>query len=155
MSTDGIVYGDFSPFGADERDTIESVYQELQRATHGDAAGMAKTVREQVANLNRIGDALAQYPSPLDEQSLGTRQRGLNTLMDSLSRSNPANFDFFLPTGALLGRALDMAESNFYRLLRHICIEVVPEERRQELQDRVSRCLRTCLYTKLAEELLS
>jgi hypothetical protein len=48
-----------------------------------------------------------------------------------------------------------MAESNFYRLLRHVCEQVVPDPRCDELREEASKWLRVCLYTKLVEELLS
>lgn len=155
MSDSLIRYGPSSPFTADERETIEAIYDQVERSEHPQAQQFAKTIRQQMDSLDWLGQVLAQYPSPLDEQTLGRRQRGLDTLIDSLSQTNPANFEFFLPTRALLGRALDMAESNFYRLLRHVCSEILPGSDGNTLREQATRCLRLCLYTKLVEEVLS
>lgn len=155
MNNPPLPYGSSSPFSPDERATIEEIYREVVRSEHSEARRLAQTIRRQMENLDQLGEVLSQYPSPLDEQSLGSRQRGLNTLVDSLSQTNPANFEFFLPTRALLGRALDMAESNFYRLLRHVCTEILPGSRGEELCEQATQCLRLCLYTKLVEEVLS
>jgi len=151
-----IQYGPHSPFSPDERAVIEKILLRLANCPHEQASALTDTVTGQIATLESIGQALARYPSLLSEQSLGSRQRGLNTLIDTLSRSNPANFEFFLPTRALLGRSLDMAECNFYRLLRHICRQVLcVEDDGGDLRHQVDECLRLGLYTKMAEELFS
>ena len=150
-----ICYGTNSPFASGERRTIEAIYDEVLASEHPEASALAPVIRQQMATLEWLGETMAQYPSPMDEQTLGQRQRSLNTLIDTLSRSNPANFEFFLPTRALLGRALVMAESNFFRLLRHVCEQVIPDPRCNELREEATRWLRLCLYTKLVEEVLS
>ena len=155
MNDSPIEYGPNTPFSTEERETIEEIYGEVVRAGHGEAARLASAIRREMKNLEWLGEVLWQYPSPLGDQTLGQRQRGLTTLIDTLSQTNPANFEFFLPTRALLGRALDMAESNFYRLLRHVCKEVLPGDRGEALGERATQCLRVCLYTKLVEEVLS
>jgi len=155
MNVAPICYGTNSPFTLDEREAIQAVFQEVQASDHPQAPALATTIRQQMVSLEWLGEVMAQYPSPLGEQTLGQRQRGLDTLIEKLSQSNAANFEFFLPTRALLGRALDMAESNFYRLLMHVCDEVIPGETGEHLYGRATYCLRLCLYTKLVEEVLS
>jgi hypothetical protein len=155
MNKSPILYGPSSPFSADEREVIEAIYPEVVQSGHANGERLATAIMQQMVSLERLGEVLAQYPSPLGEQTLGQRQRGLDTLIDALCRTTAANFEFFQPTRALLGRAMDMAESNFYRLLRHVCHEVLPGARGSELGDRAARCQRMCLYTKLVEEVLS
>ena len=155
MNDEPIGYGPNSPFSGEERAAIAAVYHEVKRSEHPQAARLAEDLLRQVKALDAFGDVLAQYPSPLEEQTLGRQRRGLDTLMDSLSRSTPSNFEFFLPTRALVGRGLDMAEVNFYRFLRHICEEVLDEKCARPLIEAATRCVCVCLYTKLAEEVLS
>lgn len=155
MSTSPIQYGPNSPFAPDERETIQAIYEKVKASDHSEAANLKRTIQQQMACLEWLGETLAQYPSPLAEQKLGSRRRDLDTLIETLSQSNQANFDFFLPTRALLGRALDMAESNFYRLLRHVCTEVLPPENSEQFRDEAARRFHVCLYTKVTEEILS
>lgn len=150
-----VQYGSHSPFSPEERRTIEEIYGAVAASGHPHADEIGRAIQGQVGCLESLGQVLAQYPSPLGQQRLGHKMRGIGTLVDALSRTNPANFGFFLPTRALLGRSLDMAESNFYRLLRHVCREVLQNERGRELLDDATKRLRVCLYTKLVEEVLS
>lgn len=150
-----ILYGPNSPFSQDERTAIGAIYPALLASNHPEAAQMAQNLRQQMASLEWLGEVMSQYPSPMDEQTLGQRQRGLDTLADTLCKANPANFDFLVPTRALVGRALDMAEGNFYRFLRHVCQEAIDSPERERLRENITDCLRKCLHTKLAEEVLA
>lgn len=155
MSDTSFQYGPHSPFSDDERPVIEAVYDRVVESGHREAAEIRETIVQQVRSLEQLGEVLAQYPSPLHEQRLGRRQRGLDTLLDSLSHTNFANFEFHLPTRAILGRAIDMAETNFYRLLHHVCRDILEGGDTESLADQATQRLRVCLYTKLAEEVLS
>ncbi|MCK4659307.1 MAG: hypothetical protein KAV82_07265 [Phycisphaerae bacterium] len=155
MSVSPVQYGPNTPFTPEERATIEAIYNCVKESGHPETANLKHTIRQQMACLEWLGETLSQYPSPLSEQRLGSRQRGLATLVETLSRSNPANFDVFVPTRALLGRALDMAESNFYRLLRHVCSEVLSDETSRHFQEEATRRFHICLYTRAVEEILS
>ena len=155
MSSPFTRYGPNSPFSPDERETIEAIHRLLAASEHPAAGEIRSAIEQQIDCLEHLGSVVARYPSPIGEQRLGRRHRGLDTLVDTLSRTNPANFEFQMPTQALLGRALDMAESNFYRLLRHACSEVVQGSQSRELREEASQRLRVCLYTKLTEEVLS
>ncbi|MCP4248269.1 MAG: hypothetical protein GY778_14580 [bacterium] len=148
-------YGPASPFDSQERGTIEAVYTALVRSEHPQAEELQKRIHEQIGSLEFLGQVMDQYPSPLLEEQLGRQKRSIDTLVDTLSQSNPANFEFFLPTRALLGQALDRAESNFYRLLQHVCREILEGDRRRQLLDEATQRLRACLYTRLAEDVLS
>jgi len=155
MDVSPIQYGPNSPFTLDEREIIESIYERVKSSEHPEASVLRRMIQRQMACLEWLGETLSQYPSPLEEQKLGTRKRGLVTLVEVLANANSANFDFFLPTRALLGRALDMAESNFYRSLRHVCTEVLKDEGGQHYRNEATRRFHICLYTKLTEDVLS
>lgn len=149
-------YGPHSPFDAEERETISVVVSAIEAADSFRAGEFVEIIRRHVSALDELGEALSRYPSPSDTQVLGERLRGLETLVDTLCGSSAANFEIYLPTRAFLGRAIVMAESNFYRLLRHVCVDALPEgERRTVLVRRVERLLRNALYTRLCEDVLS
>jgi hypothetical protein len=147
--------GPHSPFDDDERATIEAVMSGVARSGRSRAADLLAAIREHVEWLEGLGEALSRYPSPLAEQTLGERRRDLDTLIDILSRSDPANVGMYLPTRAYLARAIVMAESNFYRLLHHVCEDALAGPQGRELKERVERAVRTCLYTRLCEAVLS
>ena len=155
MNEPPVRYGPHSPFDPQERETIERICNRVKNQAGTQAEELVMAIRRQMVCLEWLGQVLSEYPSPLASQTLGSRHRGLDTLVDSLSHTNPANFEFHVPTRALLGRALVMAESNFYRLLRHICGEIFAGPEGQALREEASERLHICLYTKLVEEVLS
>ncbi len=155
MKGSPVRYGPHSPFDDEERATIEAIHDRVIESGRQDADELTSLITRQMVCLEWLGQVISEYPSPLEEQRLGARRRGLQTLVERLTRTNPANFEFFLPTRALLGHALVMAESNFYRLLSHLCHEALPDEEGRQLRDQVGRRLRVCLYIRLAEEVLS
>ncbi|MCA9250206.1 MAG: hypothetical protein R3E58_07905 [Phycisphaerae bacterium] len=148
-------YGPNSPFDPDEREMIEAICARLARSTRDEAPNLLAAIRQQIVSLEWFGEITAQYPSPLNDQRLGKRRRGLASLVKSLSKATPANFEFLLPTRTHLGRALVMAEANFYRLLRYVCIDIFEGDDGQDLQESTVAYLRRCLYIKLIEEVLS
>lgn len=155
MTNPPVCYGPNSPFDDEERAAIQRIYASVCASAKPDAPDFALAIARQIACLEWLGQVLSEYPSPLGEQTLGSRSRGLQTLVDTLSATDPASFEFFLPTRALLGRALVMAECNFYRLLRHVCAEALDEAEGADLREQAAERLRICLYTKLVEEVLS
>lgn len=147
-------YGPSSPFGKEDRQTIERIYRRVVECDREDARALADLLVQRMENLERLGEVLASYPSPLHEQRLGQLRRGLDSLVESLCSATPANFEFFLPTRAVVGRGIDMAECNFYRLLGHLCSEVIRDEEGEQLRERATQRLRLRLYSKLSEEVL-
>lgn len=150
-----VCYGPNSPFDDEERATIEAICARLAASDRKEAPNLLAAIRQQIVSLEWFGEITAQYPSPLNDQRLGQRRRGLSSLVKSLSRATPANFEFLLPTRTHLGRALVMAEANFYRLLRYVCIDIFDSESGNELKELATIGLRRCLYIKLIEEVLS
>ena len=149
-----LYHGPHSPFSDEERETLHTIYDRIRESSHPNAAELGETIERHVFCLESMGELLNQYPSPLGDQKLGQKERNLDTLVERLSQTNPANFEFHAPTRAIVGRALDMAETNFYRLLWHACGEVLEGEDTRLLREKTNQRLRVCLYTKLAEEIL-
>ena len=155
MNAEPIRYGPHSPFDEEERSTIEAIFKRVLECDEPAAREMEMAIKRQMACLEWLGEVVSEYPSPLLEQTLGNRRRELQTLVETLSQTTPANFEFYVPTRALLGRALVMAESNFYRLLRHVCHDLLGDEQGRRLRKEATQRLAICLYTKLTEEALS
>jgi len=147
-------FGPSSPFDEEARETIERIYWRVVESEHEDSRTLAELLVRRLQNLEKLGEVLATYPSPLQEQRLGQLHRGLDSLVESLCSANPANFEFFLPTRAVVGRGIDMAECNFYRLLGHLCSEIIRGEDGERLREQALRSLRLRLYSKLSEEVL-
>jgi len=150
-----IVHGMHSPFGREDRALIAEIYSGVSSAGSAQAEAFADEICRQVMCLEMLGEVVDRYPSPRDPQTLGSRTRGLQTLVETLCHASPADFEFLLPTRALLGRALVMAESNFFRFLRHVCVEALPGSEGVALRDAAVQRMHVCLYTKLVEEVLS
>jgi len=144
-----------SPFTPEERKAIEAIHTAIRDSGHVNAAEVCASIVRRVNCLEHLGWVLADYPSPSTQERLGGRQRGLDTLVDRLSRSTVANFDFLVPTRALVGRTLDMAGANFYRLLQHVCRDFLTGDLARDLRAQASKWLRVCLYTMLAETVLT
>jgi hypothetical protein len=154
MNSAPIVYGPSSPFDEEEREMIERIYRRVAEGDDEGSRSTAQLVVRGVQNLEKLGEVLATYPSPLQEQQLGHLHRGLDSLVETLCSATLANYEFFLPTRAVVGRALNMAECNFYRLLTHACDEVIPGEDGKRLWEQATQSFRVHLYSKLSEEVL-
>ena len=147
-------YGKHTPFDRDECETINAIVAALQGSHHPHRVQVLATVAEHFERLEAFGDLLARFPSPLARHNLGDRVRSIDSLMQSLCQSSMADLEFRAPTRAIVGRALDMAESNFYRLLRHACREILPDAQAEPLRAQAADRLREVVYTKLVEEVL-
>jgi hypothetical protein len=147
-------FGENTPFRGEERETVEAIVDALQAARTPKSEQVLYTIAAHHQRLEQFGELLAGFPSPLTRHRLGDREQSLPSLARGLCRSTPANFEFRAPTRAIVGRALEMAEVNFYRLLRYACEEVLIAEPAHELRERATDCLRKVIYTKLAEEVL-
>lgn len=148
-------FGPNSPFNGEERDTIGAVVDALHRSGREEAGAILGIVQSHFDRLEAFGELLARFPSPLDRHPLGSREQNLPSLARGLCKSSVINFELYAPTRAIVGRALDMAELNFYRLLRHACREVLTGDESDALQERAAARLRNVLYTKLTEEVLT
>ncbi|MBN2196085.1 MAG: hypothetical protein JW751_24930 [Polyangiaceae bacterium] len=147
-------FGPNSPFSGEERTTCDDVVAALHRSERPEAAAVLETIAAHFQRLEAFGELLSQFPSPLMRHRLGSREQSLESLAEGLCQSTPANFEFRAPTRAIVGRALDMAELNFYRLLGYACDEVLVGEEGTRLRTATTRQLREVIYTKLVEEVL-
>jgi len=150
-----IRFGVHSPFDAEERKTIVDIHNRVLASGHAEAEDFSRELCLKVDCLDRLGAVVNLYPLPSADQALGSRTRSLHTLVDTLSRANASNFEFLQPTRAIVGRALVMAESNFYRFLRHVCDEALTGEEHRRLRSAAVQRMHECLYTKLVEDVLS
>lgn len=144
--------GPHSPLQPAEFATVRELLQQLDDSPSG--AEMAQAIRRQGKSLEMFGELLSRYPSPLAEQTLGGRRRGLDTLIDALCSSDCPSFALRAPTQAVVGRALNTAQINFFRLLWHACSTVGDPAIAIPLRERTARQLRTAVYTQLVEEVL-
>ncbi len=133
----------------------ERIATALRRTGGADAAATADAIDEQVLLLGQFGDLLARYPSPLAEQNLGGRRRGLESLVETLVGTDQATFAFRAPTQALVGRALTMAQVNFFRMLWHVCNGLADADEAVALREVATRKLRAGVYCRLTEEVLA
>lgn len=143
-----------SPLQRAEADIVAAVLQALE-GLGDDAADTAAAIRTQSENLELFGQLLARYPSPLEEQRLGPMRRGLDTLVAALCATDRVGFGLRAPTQAAIGRALNTALINFFRLLWHGCALLRDQANASALRERTARLLRTSVYTQLVEEALT
>jgi len=156
MTVSRFEYGPNTPFSGDDQEVIEEVYRWVYESSHPEAGELRQAIEIQVRALEELGEVFARYPSPVSQQRLGKRERGVDSLIRSLCQTNPANFEFYIPTQAILGRALDRAESNFYRLLRHVCDLLDDGDHRSKgLRQLATERLHVCLYTIVVEDVLT
>ena len=146
-------YGAHSPFSEDERVTIEAVYREARDRPSLEHA--RREIEVCFDRLEALGDLLSRFPRTSDPDTLGTQLRDRSTLAAALCESSPSNFELRAPSRAIIGRALDVAEMNFYRLLWRICDELLEGSRADELRDQAAVRLRVTTYTMAVEDVLS
>lgn len=139
------------PLQAEELELVEQVRQALQVSPHPAAADTLAAIERQLESLGLFGALLARYPSPLEEQHLGPLRRGLDTLVDNLVSTDPATFPFRAPTQALVGRAMNMAQINFLRMLWHVTGGLADTA----LRETAARRLRAAVHCRLVEEVLA
>ncbi len=148
-------YGPNSPFSPDDREAIEEIYGWVCESSHPESGELKRAIEVQTKALEELGDTFSRYPSPISHQRLGNRERGIDSLIQSLCQTNPANFEFYIPTQAIIGRALDRAESNFYRFLCHVCDLPGDQEDSKRLRQKATDRLHVCLYTIVVEDVLT
>ena len=147
-------YGRHSPFTGEERETVTAVVIALGRATDPRVAQTLAVIRNQFEILEAMGRVMAQFP-PSATSGSTEPSLPLSSLIEALCRSTPADFDFQAPARVMPGRAMDMTEINFYRLLRYATSELIPEPESSLLLEQATARMRTVIYTKLVEEVLS
>ncbi|MFQ5750147.1 MAG: hypothetical protein ACE5H3_11935, partial [Planctomycetota bacterium] len=145
-------FGSSSPFDPEEQDVIRALWDAVLGSSHAARDNFLGMIRDSIRRSDAIGTALESYPSLLGEESLGPRHRDLSTLVDLLVQATDANFDMLIPTRAILGRAVVMAELNSWRLFHYVFEEIRPGRGDPALNDlgaRLDADLHGCVYTKL------
>lgn len=143
------------PLRHDELELVRAVTAALEDSPTEDAFDSVRTVRHQLESLKMFGRLLERYPSPLQDQVLHGKRRGLDTLVDTMVSTDQATFPFRAPTQALVGRSMNMAQINFLRMLWHLTGSLDDEGAARQLRVRAARLLRTAVHTRLVEEVLA
>ncbi len=146
--------GSHHPLQAEEFELVDQVRAALAELGTAEAVATDGAIARQLESLGLFGELLVRYPSPLLEQNLGPMRRGLETLVDSLVATDQATFPFRAPTQALVGRAMNMAQINFLRMLWHIAGGLPDAERAARLRELAARRLRASVHCRLVEEVL-
>ena len=142
------------PLQPEELELVEQVREALRQSDLPTATATLDAIEQQVHSLSLFGALLARYPSPLQEQQLGPMRRGLDTLVDNLVSTDPATFPFRAPTQALVGRAMNMAQINFLRMLWHVSGSLPDPMQAAVLRETSARRLRASVHCRLVEEVL-
>jgi hypothetical protein len=139
----------------EERELTQQLLAALAAGGGPRAAASIAAIHQQVASLAHFSTLLAMYPSPLQEQVLDGVRRGLDTLVDTLVATDVATFPFRAPTQALVGRALNMAQINFLRMLWHLTGGLPDAVQAGQLREQAALRLRASVHTRLVEEVLA
>lgn len=142
-----------SPFSERERQAKRVFRERLEASTHPDKERFQGIFEAHLTRIASIQKALRAYPPVLQENKLGSRERGLGTLVELLANATDADFEMFLPMRAMLWRSLTMARLNFWRLLRYLSEEIEPDD--TDLSIIIDRRVHACVYLKLVDELLT
>lgn len=145
-------YGEHSPFSEEERQTVEDVHRALLK--QGNAPTAIAELEKHVSRLEAFGELLGSYPDVTNVDQVG-KTPGLEALVDALCETTPVNFEFYAPTRAIVGRAIDMAEMNFYRLIWLICDEILVGGRADQLRADAADRRRATAYKMMVEEILT
>jgi hypothetical protein len=142
------------PLQPEELSLVGQIEQALAAIGTDESKATLAAIAQQMESLALFGELLTRYPSPLEEQHLGPMRRGLETLVENLVRTDQATFPFRAPTQALVGRAMNMAQINFLRMLWHVSGGLPDAAQAAALREAAARRLRASVHTRLVEEVL-
>lgn len=111
-----------------EAELVEQALAFLDARDDPAAVGGARHVRDAIARLTTLWQAVERFPKTQQCQLLGTRRRDFQTLLDTFVKSEPYSIEAYLPTRATLARAYAMAKFNFSRMLRYVIADCVPAD---------------------------
>lgn len=160
MSTPRLVFGPINSLAPAERKTLQRLWRRAETCAHPKRTDFLRRLVDGVTRIEKLGEALESYPPIFEERRLGHRERNLATLVDHLAQADDSNYEMYLPTRALVGRTLVMAELNFWRMTLYIVNEIAAQGSGEDdselggLRGQVDEWLHGCVYTLLAEEVL-
>lgn len=105
-------------------------------------------------SLGAIAIALESYPSMRERDTLGQRERSVETLMASVLEGGEQALEWTLPTKAVLSRSFGVAKVNFFSALRY-ALQIARDPAGAELRSRIEEAIEEAVFTRLAEELYS
>lgn len=144
-----------TPFDADEQRSLEDLAAAVAACGHPQRPALLAELRRTIERVDGLAAALDCWPRLGENGALGERRRNLATLVEGLRAASDATLDMFLPTQALLSRALLMAELNAWRHMSHVAAEcLAADPRGPALREQVDHWVRTCVYARLTDELL-
>lgn len=100
----------------------EEIVSEIKELLSG--SGDSEDLRiidDALISLNKLAEAIALYPSLLNQQNLGKHSRTLNSLVENLCSHDGLDLLLNTPTKAILGRGFLVAKMNFFILVSYIC----------------------------------
>jgi len=148
-------FGPGTSFDEAERHTLLALSQALAESDHPDAGPLRTVLVENVGRVDQVGAALLAYPPVFGEKPLGGRQRGRGTLVDLLSSAEDASIELYVPTRAVVGRTLVVAELNAWRLASYIHEQILGSSAEAAgTGDEIDHWLHGCVYSLLAEDIL-
>ena len=154
---------DSQPLRPEELDLVSRVVAALKVSGGDDGQESIRVIRHHLESLALFGELLNRYPSPMTDQVLYGKKRGLETLVDTMVTTDQATFPFRAPTQALVGRTMNMAQINFLRMLWHLTgslpagdeAERTGAEDASVLREVAAQRLRAAVHTRLVEEVLA
>ena len=112
-------------------------------------------IQEGLERLRALWLAVDNFPRIQECQTLGSRRRDLNTLLDTFTASEPYTMEAYLPTRAALARSYVMAKFNFCRMVGYVAEEHLPDdEQRQEVLREIAAAGRSAVAAVIAEDVL-
>jgi len=161
MTAPQLVFGPIDSLSAPERSTLETLWRQIEASGHAKANDFLARMAKGVARVECVAEALEAYPAILHEKKLGVRERSLETLVEHLAQADDSNYELFVPTRAIVGRTLVVAELNFWRMIGYlagevdsICVDPGSKAELDAVRAEVDEWLHGCVYTLLAEEVL-
>ncbi len=143
------------PLQPEELQLVTQLLAGLADEATARAQAATAAVQHQLESLRLFGQLLGRYPSPLEDQVLDGRRRGLDTLVENLVTTDTAAFPFRAPTQALVGRAMNMAQINFLRMVWHLSGGLKDAARAACLRETAALRVRASVHCRLIEEVLA
>lgn len=126
-----------------------------QKTVEAHAHHLTKTLDQGLESVRMLAKAVGAYPSPLDTQMLGERERNIRTLLDSLTQTTSFSIELAIPTRASVAHSLTIARLNFFRMLVH-AIRQLPStvQGRAQMLQQADEFVAECIGLRATDEIL-